>query len=221
MCGRFALSAKTDDVEKLIPGLKSNIDIKPRYNIAPTQNISVIKNDGKKEISNLYWGLIPFWSKDPAIGQKMINARSETIFEKPAFKNPVRKKRCLIIASGFYEWEKSGKQKIPHYIRMKSGKPFTFAGIWDSWKNADDVIINSASIITTAADDFLQRLHDRMPVFIPEKFRELWVSDSYIPDSDIRKMLGSYPENELEMYQVTTKMNSPLFESEECIVPVV
>jgi len=213
MCGRFALSAKTKDIEKLFPQLKSNEELKPRYNIAPTQPIAAILNSSPNEISFIKWGLIPFWAKDKSIGNKMINARAETLLEKPAFRNLLKKRRCLIIADGFFEWKKieGEKRKIPYFIKMKSGNPFVFAGLWDQWKSEKGELITSATIITTRPNKDLKNIHNRMPVILLPQESKLWLSE----EADInflQNLLKPYPENQLEAYEVSTAVNNPVFD---------
>lgn len=210
MCGRFALSATTKDIEKLKPGFVPAADFQPRYNIAPTQDIFVSLNDGKYEISTAKWGLIPFWAKDASIGNKMINARSETLLQKASFKNPFKKKRCLIFADAFYEWKKipGEKTKVPYLIKMKSGVPFTIAGLWDTWKSPEETVV-SATIITTGPNALMEEIHNRMPVIINEASRELWLTQDDKFLDDIQNLLVPYPEDEMEAYPVSTKVNSP------------
>ena len=151
MCGRFSLSVQTKEVEKLVPNLKVYEDQPPRYNIAPSQNIAAVLNDGNNVLAFPKWGLIPFWAKDPAIGNKLINARAETLDVKHSFKHSLKKRRCLVFADGFYEWKKikGSTRKSPFFIRMKSGDPFTFAGLLDNWRNPEGDYIQSATLITT------------------------------------------------------------------------
>lgn len=213
MCGRFALSATTKNIEKLLPSLKSLDAIYPRYNIAPTQFIATILNTSQNEISFLRWGLIPFWSKDKSIGNKMINARAETLIEKPSFRNLLKKKRCLIITDGFFEWKKikGEKRKVPYFIKMKSGEVFTFAGLWDQWKSPDGDLISSATIITTKSNADIKSIHNRMPVILLPEERKLWLSE----ENDINLMqslLKPYPEKELEAYEVSLAVNNPSFD---------
>lgn len=211
MCGRFALSAKTSEVEKLLPELYATKDIKPNYNIAPTQQVAIVTNQNPKEITFAHWGLIPSWTKDKSIANKMINARAETLHEKPTFKSLFLKKRCLIIADGFYEWQKNvgSKKKIPYFIKMKNGEPFTFAGLWDNWKNAENQLITSTVIITTEPNDLIKKIHNRMPAIIAPEERQLWLSDE-INISALSFLLKPYPTEVIEAYPVSDLVNSPL-----------
>ncbi|MDQ1266453.1 MAG: hypothetical protein QG635_1605 [Bacteroidota bacterium] len=202
MCGRFALSAKTKDIEKLIPGIKISIEPGVRNNIAPTQNISAVLNDGNRELSSVRWGLIPFWSKDMAIGAKLINARAETIAEKPSFRDSFRKRRCAIIASGFYEWKKEEglSRKTPYFIKMKSGEPFAFAGLWDTWKSGQDSTLISATIITTEPNELIASIHNRMPVILNEESLDLWLGIGENDKTKLFSCISSYPADLMEAY---------------------
>lgn len=225
MCGRFALSAKTSQIEKLLPGLKINNNINPRYNISPSQKVKVILNTKPDQIVEAQWGLLPSWAKDKTIASKMINARVETLLEKPAFKNSFKNKRCLIIADAFYEWknDSQSKGKIPYLIRLKSGEPFTFAGLWDVWINRDspdNEEILSTTIITTEPNDLMINIHNRMPVIVPVNLRQLWLDKNSDPE-ELKKII-SIPFNSYEMiaYEVSKLVNNPAFDDLSCINPV-
>ncbi len=168
MCGRFAFYSPSEATAALF-GVESSIAVVPRYNIAPTQFIAGIRRDEdqQSELVMLRWGLIPFWAKDPSIGNRMINARAETVAEKPSFRNAYKKRRCLILADGFYEWRKEGEQKTPYLISLADGSPFAFAGLWEQWSSKEsDESIQSTAIITTPANDFMSQIHHRMPVVL-------------------------------------------------------
>ncbi len=222
MCGRFALSAKTAQLEKLLPGrtVKISAILTNRYNIAPTQNISAIMNANTDELSSLKWGLIPSWAKDDSLASKMINARAETIFEKPSFKNLIVRRRCLIPASGYFEWkiDPSSKGKIPYYIKNSKDELFTFAGLWDSWKNNENEIINSVTIVTCQPNDKLSAIHNRMPVIINPDDRINWLENNLTKtDTDIL-LLPADPDL-FDFYEVDKKVNISSFDSEECVNP--
>ncbi len=179
MCGRFALTATTKDVEKLLPGFRADNPFKSRYNIAPTQDIIVALSSEPEQLCEVRWGLIPRWASDISIGNKMFNARAETLTEKPSFRHLVNRKRCLIFADGFYEWQTipNSKKKLPYLIYFDDGLPFTFGGLWEQWKNPNDgTILTTTTIITTQANEFMSSIHNRMPVIIDEKFRKDWLS---------------------------------------------
>ncbi len=222
MCGRFALSVQTDSIEKLDPGFVADVELSLRYNIAPSQNIAVAVNDGKNKISFARWGLIPSWAKDDSIGYKMINARAETLMEKPSFSKSLKTKRCLIFADAFYEWKKSGdgKRKIPYLIKMKSSEPFTFAGLWDKWINPEggDTVV-SAVIITTEPNGLMKEIHNRMPAILGRHDRAKWLSGEYKPE-ELVTLLKPYPAEQMEAYEVSTLVNSPVNDFPECLDPL-
>lgn len=177
MCGRFAFYSPSEATAALF-GVESSVAVVPRYNIAPTQFIAGIRKDeeGESELVMLRWGLIPFWAKDPSIGNRMINARAETVAEKPSFRNAYRKSRCLILADGFYEWRKEGEQKTPYLISLADSSPFAFAGLWEHWKSKEsDETIQSTAIITTAANDFMAQIHHRMPIVLQPDNAVRWL----------------------------------------------
>ena len=171
MCGRFTLTADPNDLREAFPWVNIPEGVGPRYNIAPSQPVAVIPNDGQNQLNFFVWGLIPSWAKDPTIGNKMINARAETLTEKPSFRTAFRRRRCLIPASGFFEWKQNpgGKTKTPMYIRLKSGKPFALAGLWERWDSPDGSTVFSCTIITTQPNELMQGIHNRMPVMLPSQ----------------------------------------------------
>ena len=177
MCGRFAFYSPTEATAALF-GVTSSLQVEARYNIAPTQFVAAIRNDEQeaRELVMLRWGLVPFWAKDPSIGNRMINARAETVAEKPSFRNAYRKRRCLILADGFYEWHKEGDIKIPYFISLADGSPFAFAGLWENWNSKDsDESLQTTTIVTTAASEFLKELHHRMPVVLEPDNANRWL----------------------------------------------
>ncbi len=177
MCGRFAFYSPAEATAALF-GVSNVPELKPRFNIAPTQSIAAIRLDSKesREVVLLRWGLVPFWAKDPSIGNRMINARAETVAEKPSFRAAYRKRRCLILADGFYEWRKEADGKTPYFISLASGEPFAFAGLWEDWRAKDsDDSLQSTAIITTAANDFMNQLHHRMPVVLQQDAADRWL----------------------------------------------
>ena len=177
MCGRFAFYSPAEATAALF-GATGSVDLKPRYNIAPTQYIAAIRNDdhANRELVAFRWGLVPFWAKDPSIGSRMINARAETVAEKPSFRNAYRKRRCLVLADGFYEWHTEGGAKVPYYISLASGGPCAFAGLWEHWESKEtDETLETATIVTTAASEFLSQLHHRMPVVLEPASADRWM----------------------------------------------
>ncbi|MCP4756268.1 MAG: SOS response-associated peptidase [Proteobacteria bacterium] len=217
MCGRFSLSMDLPELQEAFPWVEFGSDFKSRYNIAPSQDILVVPNDSENRARWFRWGLIPPWAKDMKIGYKMINARSETLAEKPSFKNAYRKRRCLIPAGGFYEWKKEGKAKTPFHIRMKSTKPFAFAGLWEKWQGPGGELVFSCTIITTDANDLLRPIHARMPVILPQGSYERWLDTTVEPDDRTRELLQPYPSQEMEAYPVSKRVNSPGNDSPDCI----
>lgn len=178
MCGRFAFYSPSEATAALF-GVNNVPETKPRYNIAPTQDVAAIRlgSDEEREFALLRWGLVPFWAKDPSIGNRMINARAETVAEKPSFRAAYRQRRCLILADGFYEWRKEADAKIPYFICLASGDPFAFAGLWENWRAKDsDESLQTAAIVTTAASDFMSQLHQRMPVVLEKEAGDRWLA---------------------------------------------
>lgn len=190
MCGRFALSATTKDIEKLQPGFVSKVEIKPRLNISPTQNIAIIRNDSQLTLDSAHWGLIPVWSKDTKIGIKMFNARAETIGEKVSFKNAFQKRRCLIPATSFYEWKTISGQsrKQPYEIKLSKNDIFFFAGLWDIWYDEEKKPLLSTTIITTEPNAIMSEIHNRMPVIIENDSIDLWLSNNS-DSSELKEIL--------------------------------
>lgn len=220
MCGRFTLTAELAEIKELIAGLRGEVHLKPRYNIAPSQPVLTVLNDGSKELIFTRWGLVPSWAKDRTIGNRLINARSETVHQKPSFKDPLKRRRCLIVADGFYEWQgtRGRKPKIPWYIQLKSQKPFAFAGLWSSWidTSSNEELVTS-TIITTSANALVEKIHERMPVILnPEHYSE-WLSAEDQPSEKLLPLLTPYPADELQARMVSTTVNNPLVDSEECI----
>ncbi len=208
MCGRFAIGLPAKSIAEHFQ-LDSFPDFKPRYNIAPTQLAPTITHDpvsGATQAIERQWGLIPSWAKDKKIGAKMINARGETLREKPSFREAFTARRCLVPASGFYEWLRSGTKRTPFYIRHREREMLAFAGLWESWNNPQDVEIQSFTIITTAANEVLSPIHDRMPVIIPPEQYDSWL-DPGSTHEHLESQLKPYPAQELERYEVSPEVN--------------
>ena len=190
MCGRFAFYSPSEAAAALF-GVAASIDLKPRYNIAPTQDIAAIRNaeDDARELVMLRWGLVPFWAKDPSIGNRMINARAETVAEKPAFRAAYRHRRCIVLADGFYEWQRDGNVKTPYFISLASGEPFGLAALWENWTDKETgESLQTTTLITTEANDFMKPLHHRMPVVLQANGAGEWLagSDELLDDVDAR-----------------------------------
>lgn len=178
MCGRFAFYSPTEATAALF-GVTGAPELTPRYNIAPTQDIAAIRADdeGELEFASFRWGLIPFWAKDPSIGNRMINARAETVAEKPAYRAAYRKRRCVVLTDGFYEWRREADVKTPYLIGLASGEAFGLAGLWETWTDKETgEVVQSATLITTSANAFMEELHHRMPVVLLPERAEVWLS---------------------------------------------
>jgi putative SOS response-associated peptidase YedK len=217
MCGRYSFAIEDELIrERFGVSVRSAI-YKARYNCAPSQDLAVISTE-EPEILNFYrWGLIPFWAKDPSIGNKLINARAETIVNKPSYKQAFRNRRCLVLSDGFFEWEKT-REKIPYRISLQDNAPFSMAGIWEKWKNQEGVIIHSFSIITTNANSLIEEIHDRMPVILKREDEKKWLSA--IGETELLELLLPYPSERMKKYPVSKKVNSPLNDVPEIFNPV-
>ena len=220
MCGRFSRKATLQAIVDEFEIDEVNGAIEPSYNIAPGQEIAVILKDDSRKLGLLKWGLIPGWAKDPRIGNRMINARAETLAEKPSFKHPVRRKRCLIVADGFFEWKKEGKQKIPMYIFLKDQKPFVFAGLWDTWTSPEGKKVSTCTIITTEPNKFMEKIHNRMPVILPRDHIDIWLNREVQDEHRVLPLLKPYPEKEMDAYEVSRMVNSPKNNSPQVIQKV-
>ena len=221
MCGRFALAMPAKSIAEHF-GLDSTEGLSMRYNIAPTQNVAtVIENPGEHEraLAMRRWGMIPSWAKDAKIGARMINARAETIDSKPSFREPLRRRRCLIPASGFYEWRREGKTRLPFYIRLGDGSPMAFAGLWDIWKPGDGAPVESCTIITTAANEIVGKLHDRMPVILDPGDYGRWLDTGAADTDSLRDLLAPYPSGAIDMIPVGDIVNNARNEDPRCIEP--
>ncbi len=221
MCGRFTLTVDPAELQEQFEGTSFPEKFAPRFNIAPSQPVLAISNDGRKTADFLLWGLIPSWAKDPSIGNRMINARGETLAEKPAFRGAYKYKRCLIVADGFYEWKSQPgtKTKVPHFIRLKTGKPFAFAGLWDEWHAADGSPVRSCTIITTAPNPLMASIHDRMPVILHTEDYAEWLDQSPRSAESLKHLIAAFPADLMEAYPVSALVNSPANDQAECIQP--
>lgn len=219
MCGRFTLVSQLQLLTRILQ-LNRTPETEPRYNIAPTRDVTAaVEIEGERDWMSLRWGLVPFWADDPSIGSRMINARSETVFEKPAFKKAIRSRRCLIPASGFYEWKKNpdGK-KQPYYIYMKSEEPFCFAGIWETWTKGDEPL-RTFAILTTEANELMKPLHHRMPVIVPREEYGRWLDPGNGEAGDLGGLLKPFPAGEMQFHPVSTAVNNPRNDGPECVRP--
>jgi putative SOS response-associated peptidase YedK len=218
MCGRFTLRTPARDLVEIFELLREP-ELSPRYNIAPTQRVAVVRQSGKdRAFVSMRWGLVPSWSKDPKAGPPLINARAETIATKPSFRTAFKRRRCLIPADGYYEWQKTdSKTKIPHYIQMAKDRPFAFAGLWECWHGSDGSELDSCTIVTTEANDLMRPLHDRMPVILPEEQFAKWLDPNNENVSDLEAVLRPYSPSEMTAFPISTLVNSPRNDCPECI----
>jgi putative SOS response-associated peptidase YedK len=220
VCGRIASNISGADqliAQFLLDSL--NFNITPRYNIAPSQDVlTVVQNGvGLREAVMLRWGLIPSWAKEAGIGNKMINARCETVAEKVGFRYALRERRCIIPATGFYEWQRAGSGKTPYHFRLRSGALMGLAGLWEEWHGPDGNVIRSFTIITTSANSLVAPMHNRMPVLLSLEQRELWLDHSQFDLPLITSLMQPYSTDEMEAYPVSSYVNSPRNEGPECI----
>ncbi len=222
MCGRFALTISPAGLAKLFE-LDELPALEPRYNIAPTQAIAAVlkgRDEARRILKMMQWGLVPFWAKDPGIGLKMINARSESVAEKPAFRDAFAHKRCLVPASGFYEWQKQGVQKQPYFIRLRDADGFAMAGLWQHWEGEDGQVIESCNILTTDSNEFMQPIHDRMPVILPPENYDLWLDSDTADKERLLQLLRPFPGDRMEAYPVSKSVNRPAHDAPDCIEPL-
>jgi putative SOS response-associated peptidase YedK len=223
MCGRFTLTVDTAQLQAAFAGFEFPSQVGPRYNIAPSQPVLVLPNDGKNKADFFTWGLIPAWAKDPTIGARLLNARAETLAEKPSFRGSYRYKRCLIPADGFYEWKKLPGQgaKIPYRITLKDQRPFAFAGLWDEWLSPDGSQVKSCVIITTAPNALVAETHDRMPVILHPQDYDAWLSPEARPPQDLQSLLAAFPAEEMSAHPVTRLVNNARLDTPEMIQPAL
>lgn len=222
MCGRYVNAAKREEVEKQFKATFSESKSKPRYNIAPSQMIDAVLNqDGETILTELKWGLVPSWAKDAEIGQKMINARSETLAEKPSFKTAFKKRRCIIPATGFYEWKKGAGGKQPYYFYLNDSPLFGFAGLYEEWTDkTTGELLETCAIITAEANDVLKPVHNRMPVILKSESYDLWLDEKVDELDSLQKLLVPYSAKKMNSHPVSRSVNIPDVDSEELIKPV-
>lgn len=208
MCGRYTLKTPVSVLAERFDIEEPPSSITPSYNIAPTQQIAtVLAENGKRKLEMLHWGLIPSWAKDPEVGNRMINARAETVAEKPSYRKAFQERRCLILADGFYEWQKTDNGKQPFYIRMEDESPFAFAGLWESWRNGRE--IRSCTIITTDPNELAAPIHNRMPVILHSEDYEMWLDSDFDEREPLTSLLKPFPADAMEAYPVSRRVNKP------------
>jgi len=222
MCGRFTLRTPASVVAEQF----AVFEVPPftaRFNVAPSQPVAVVRlaPDGpqpRRELVWLRWGLIPGWAKDPTIGNRMLNARAETVAEKPAYRAAFRRRRCLLPADGFYEWQGKGRGRRPFFVRMKDDRPFAFAGLWEAWEGAEHSYVESCTLLTTEPNDLMRPIHNRMPVILGQAAYRAWL-DPTVRSESLAELMGPYPSEEMTADPVGTFVNSPANEGPKCIEP--
>lgn len=225
MCGRLALQHGGAEISDRFNARQLVLQLEPRFNVAPAQQIAVVavNRDGERELGLMKWGLVPRWAKDPAIGNRLINARAETVAEKPAFRQAFQRRRCLIPADGFYEWRKldgEGRKKQPYFIRRKDGGLFALAGLWERWQpEGEGEPLRTCVVITTTPNELMAPLHDRMPVILSREAEDIWL-DGRAPLELLPSLLVPCPDQELEAYPVSTRVNRPGYDDPDCIEPL-
>jgi putative SOS response-associated peptidase YedK len=222
MCGRFSLVTPEYILAELFQLLRTP-PLKPRYNIAPTQPVAVVRlrpDRPEREMTFCRWGLIPAWAKDPSVGARLINARAEGVESKPSFRGPLRTKRCLIPADGFYEWERKGTRKQPHLIARKDGRPFAMAGLWEAWAAPDGSGVETCAILTTTPNEVVAPIHDRMPVILDREVHDRWLSRDALV-SELLALLRPCPAPLLTSHPVAATVNNPGHDGPDCAAPPV
>lgn len=222
MCGRFVQASPFHVIAEIFDIHEGPEELRPSYNVSPGQSVLAVTRpagESSNRLVRFQWGLIPSWSKDPAAGNRMINARAETAAEKPAFRNAFRKRRCLVAADGFYEWRRTGKTRTPFYVRLRTGRPMGLAGLYETWKSPGGETLRTCAIITTRANLLIGEIHDRMPVIVPGNRQTPWLDPALGDTALLLEGLEPYPPGEMEMYQVSRAVNSPRNDSPELILP--
>ena len=220
MCGRFSLTSGLDKLQLRFRFQPTELAHSPRYNVAPTQEVLTVINDERYRAEYLRWGLIPSWARETSIGNRMINARAETVAEKPSFRHALLKRRCLVLTDGFYEWKRGESKRTPMRIVLNSREPFAFAGLWELWQAPQGGVIRSCAIITTSANSVMEPIHDRMPVILPGEAESLWLDPRIDDPAVLTSLLAPYPGEEMEAYEVSVLVNSPRHDAPDCVAPM-
>lgn len=222
MCGRYTVTVPLEQLAFRFgfdPAGPAG-DLRPRYNVAPAQEVLAVLPDGERRLPRLLrWGLIPSWAKDPGIGARLINARIETVAEKPAFRQAVRRRRCLVPADGFIEWRRQGGRRDPFWFRLRSGEPFAFAGLWEVWTPQGGPALASCTILTTAANALVAAIHDRMPVILPAEAEEDWLDPTAPAEALLAALREPYPAEAMEVRPANPRVNSPRNDDPGCLAP--
>jgi putative SOS response-associated peptidase YedK len=223
MCGRFTLTTSVRDLATLFDALEVDLPaVEPHYNIPPSAQVLAVRqlaDHERRQLVPLHWGLIPKWAKDPAIGNRLINARSESAADKPSFRDAVRRRRCLVLADGFFEWQKQGGKKEPYFLRLPDGRPFAFAGLWERWHGPEDKTIESCTILTTAANDLVRPIHDRMPVILESEAYPCWLDPGLNDPAKVQPWLRPLPADRMIAYPVSRLVNNPRHDDARCLEP--
>jgi putative SOS response-associated peptidase YedK len=220
MCGRFTLTKPIPVLAELFL-FPETAEQEPRYNIAPTQAVAAVRASGgpeKRDLAFLRWGLIPSWADDPAIGNRLINARAETVAQKPAFRTAFRQRRCLVLADGFYEWQRLGSKKLPYYFRMRDGQPFAFAALWERWEDAGKAL-ETCTLLTTEANELLRPVHERMPVILEPSSYNRWLDPACQQVDLLQTLLRPSRSEDMIGYPVSSLVNNPRNDNPKCVEP--
>jgi putative SOS response-associated peptidase YedK len=224
MCGRFTLTTSVRDLAKLFQATPAaSPEIQPHYNIPPSVPILAVRQlpgDRQRQLVALRWGLIPSWATDASIGNRLINARAESAADKPSFRDAFHKRRCLVLADGFFEWKKQGGKRQPYLIRMSDGKPFAFAGLWERWQPPEDAPVETCTILTTNANDLVRPLHDRMPAILEPQGYDRWLNPEVHDPKTLTPLLHSFPAEQMTAYPVSSLVNSPRHDDPKCVEAV-
>ena len=218
MCGRYGFT-KPEKLKERFHTENSLPDFKPRYNIAPSETLPVVVSTGERRVELMRWGLVPFWAKDEKIGYKMINARAETLSEKPSFRKALTLQRCIVPADGFFEWKRLGREKLPYYFFLKNNEVFGFAGLYDVWKDEKGKELKTYTIITTTPNALLEPVHNRMPAILEIRDEDEWLNADETEPARLIRLLHPYPAGEMEAYPVSSLVNSPSHDTKEVIEP--
>jgi putative SOS response-associated peptidase YedK len=231
MCGRYSLQTKRVDLARELALAEDEVlDLPPRWNVAPSQPVPILRAGVERggapprlRMVLHVWGLVPAWAKDPRVGNRLINARKESIATRPSFRDAFHEgRRCLVLADGFYEWAPlaPGGPRVPRYIRMRTGAPFTFAGLWDRWRTPSGEPLDTCTIVTGPPNELVRPIHDRMPIILPAESREAWLDPAPRNEAELLALLEAFPSDLLETYPVSRRVNSPDHDDPECIVPL-
>ena len=219
MCGRYSLIAGADQLALRFDFDAGALHLSPNFNVAPSQSVLTVRaaEGPHREAALMRWGLIPSWAKDKSIGYKMINARAETVAERPSYRTALQRRRCLVIADGFYEWQREGKARRPMRITLQSGEPFAFAGLWETWRDPEGERLQSCTIITTTPNELVRPIHDRMPVILPPDLEPLWLDPDVKDPAVLSNILAPYPPENMQAYEVSALVNTPSNNNPEVI----